>query len=193
MSGGENLLPKFMRISFSGVYLAFEMFQDTSHSNKENSSVCWNAALSCAFMASNYANGISFPSRSDLVLDADHSLVFQEPISFYRRLSRFVVFRNSVLACSHKNAIAHMNTMWPQSVDLSFSGTNFGHILTDFCFLPFCVVGTSVHHTPNRESKPLWYNDHMGSSVSRSPAPKSITCVRLSSQLDTLRTWSPYC
>ena len=36
-------------------------------------------------------------SRSDLVLDADHSLdCFGEPISFYRRASRFVVFQTNL-------------------------------------------------------------------------------------------------
>ena len=43
--------------------------------------------MSCPSMASNYANShlvpISFRSRSDLVLDADHSL------GFFRNLSRF--------------------------------------------------------------------------------------------------------
>ena len=46
---------------------------------------------------------ISFQSRSDLVLDADHALGFLFPTSFYLRASRFVVFqtqkwRISVLA-----------------------------------------------------------------------------------------------
>ena len=34
----------------------FEVFQDTWRSNKENASACWNAAVSCPFMASNYVN-----------------------------------------------------------------------------------------------------------------------------------------
>ena len=39
---------------------------------------------------------ISFRSRSDLVLDADHSLDFFYPISFCRRASRFVAFQTKV-------------------------------------------------------------------------------------------------
>ena len=38
---------------------------------------------------------ISFRSRSDLVLDADHALDFY-PTSFYRRTSRFIVFQTKV-------------------------------------------------------------------------------------------------
>ena len=38
---------------------------------------------------------ISFRSRSDLVLDADHALDFYL-ISFYRRVSRFVAFQTKV-------------------------------------------------------------------------------------------------
>ena len=52
----------------SGVHLVFEVFQDTSHSNKESPSLCWHASLSCPFMGSNDANlylvPISFWSRS---------------------------------------------------------------------------------------------------------------------------------
>ena len=54
---------------FSGVYLVFEVFQDTWHSKKENPSVCWYATLPCPLIASNYAT-------SDLVLDADNCLDF---------------------------------------------------------------------------------------------------------------------
>ena len=55
---------------------------------------------------------ISFRSRSDLVLDADHALDFYPP-SFYKRVSRFVVFQTNVahlcfLHCSHRNVVAHM-------------------------------------------------------------------------------------
>ena len=39
---------------------------------------------------------ISFRSRSDLVLDADNALDFFYPISFYRRVSRFVVFQTKM-------------------------------------------------------------------------------------------------
>ena len=56
---------------------------------------------------------ISFRSRSDLVLDADHALDFY-PISFYRRVSRFVVFQTKwrifVVALFTQNAVAQMNS-----------------------------------------------------------------------------------
>ena len=61
MSGGANLLPKFMPILFSGVHLVFEVFQDAWSSNKENPSVYWGATPSCPFMASNYANSYLVP------------------------------------------------------------------------------------------------------------------------------------
>ena len=46
----EQRLPKFIPMSFSGVYLDFEvvLFQDTWYSNKD-------AALSCPLLASNHA------------------------------------------------------------------------------------------------------------------------------------------
>ena len=47
---------------FSGVYLVFDVIQDTWCSNKEDPSVYWNAALSCPFMASNYANSYLVPN-----------------------------------------------------------------------------------------------------------------------------------
>ena len=62
-----------MPISFSGVYLVFEVFQDIWHSNKENPSVI----LACYPVLS--LDGLKLcksVSRSDLVLDADHSLDF---------------------------------------------------------------------------------------------------------------------
>ena len=46
---------------FSGVYLVFEVFQDTWRSNNNNPGAYWNAALSCPFMASNYANSHLVP------------------------------------------------------------------------------------------------------------------------------------
>ena len=76
---------------FSGTYLVFQIFQDTWRSNKENPSVHWGANLSSPLLDSNYAIRISFRSRSDLVLDADHSLDF--PILFHRSASRFVAFQ----------------------------------------------------------------------------------------------------
>ena len=61
---------------------------------------------------------ISFRSRSDLVLDADHALDFLYPISFYRRVSRFVVFQ----------------TKWRISVFVKswFSGRGWGQQLFTF-------------------------------------------------------------
>ena len=56
------------RSRFSGVCLVFQVFRGIWHSDKENPSVSWSAALSCPLMASNYANShllpISFWSRS---------------------------------------------------------------------------------------------------------------------------------
>ena len=56
-------------------------------------------------------------SRSDLVLDADHALDFY-PISFYRRVSRFVVFQTKVahLCFCHvriKRRCSHLLFSWP--------------------------------------------------------------------------------
>ena len=64
------------------MHLVFEVIQDSWCPNKENPSVYWIAALSCPFMASNYAIRILVRSRSDLVLDADHALdvVFQTSV-----------------------------------------------------------------------------------------------------------------
>ena len=79
MSGGANLLPKFMLISLSG-----KVFHGIWHSNKENSSASWNAALSCPLRPSNFANWylvlISFRSRSG----ADHSLEFSAGSFLFR-------------------------------------------------------------------------------------------------------------
>ena len=62
-----------------------------------------------------------FVSRSDVVLISFWMLtipgIFWKPISFYRHVSRFVVFQASgallFLLCSHENAVAHMN-WWTQ-------------------------------------------------------------------------------
>ena len=110
----------------SGVYLVFEVFQETWHSNKENPSVCWHATLSYPLLASNYAHlylvPISFCSRSDLVLDADHSLNFlgtQESVrNCWLALQTCISFCSVsdksgallFLPCSHKNAVAQMLT-----------------------------------------------------------------------------------
>ena len=68
------------------------MFQDTWRSNKENPSADWNAALSCPFMASNYANSHLVPISFWMLT---MPWIFN-PISFYRRVSRFVVFPTKV-------------------------------------------------------------------------------------------------
>ena len=70
MSGGGNLLPKFMPISFSGMHLVFGVIQDIRHSNEEI--LVYPGMLPCLVL-----NGLKLcksVSRSDLVLDADHSL-----------------------------------------------------------------------------------------------------------------------
>ena len=82
------------------------MFQDILHSNKENSSVSWNASLSCPEWPQIMQICISFQSRSDLVLDADHSLdVLGAHLvcSVSDKTGAFLL-----LHCLHKNAIAHV-------------------------------------------------------------------------------------
>ena len=64
MSGGRDLLPKFMPISFFTHVARFGVFQDTWRSKEENPSAHWKATLSCPLLASNYANLHSFRSRS---------------------------------------------------------------------------------------------------------------------------------
>ena len=71
------------------------MFRDIWPSNKENPSVYWHATLSCPFNESwpqMMQIRISFRSRSDLGLDADHGflsdLAFQACISFYSVLDK---------------------------------------------------------------------------------------------------------
>ena len=84
---------------FSGVYLVFEVFQDTWGSNKGSPSVYWHATLSCPLMASNCGNSYLIP------------ISFWMPTTpwiFYpMRASRFVVFQTSgallFLPCSHKS------------------------------------------------------------------------------------------
>ena len=80
----------------SGVYLVSGVFQDTWRSNKENPSVYWGATLSCPLMASNCANSylvpISFWSRSGCW----PFLGIFYPISFYKRVSHFVVFQTKL-------------------------------------------------------------------------------------------------
>ena len=54
MSGGGDLLPKLVPISFSGVHLVFELFRDTWHFNTEI--LVYAGMLPCPLMAPNYAN-----------------------------------------------------------------------------------------------------------------------------------------
>ena len=56
---GRNVMACQSR--FSGVYLVFKVFQDIWCSNKENPGALWSATLSCASMASNYANSHLVP------------------------------------------------------------------------------------------------------------------------------------
>ena len=85
----------------------FEVFQAAIRSNEENLS-----ALSCPFMASNMQLRISFQSRSDLVLDADHALDFLSYLVLQACISFCSVSDKSgaslFLPCSHKNALAHI-------------------------------------------------------------------------------------
>ena len=73
----------------------FEVFQDAWRSKKENPNACWNATLSSPSWAQIMRIRISFWSRSDLVLDADHDLDFLAYL-VYRRVSRFVAFQRKV-------------------------------------------------------------------------------------------------
>ena len=87
------------------------MFRDIWPSNKENPSVYWHATLSCPSWPQITQICISFRSRSDLVLDADHALAilsdlaFQACISFYSILGKSGAWM--FLPCSIKNAVAH--------------------------------------------------------------------------------------
>ena len=92
MGGGGNSYQNSCQSCFSGVYLVFEVFQDTWRSNKDNPSVCWHVTLSCPFMASNYVNLYLVPI-SFWMLNMPWIL---DPISFYRRASRCVVFQTKV-------------------------------------------------------------------------------------------------
>ena len=60
MSGSGNLQPTFMPISFLRRDLVFGV-SGHLHSNTGNPSVYWNATLSFALMAPNYANLYPIP------------------------------------------------------------------------------------------------------------------------------------
>ena len=83
--------PNSCQSRFSGVHPVFEVFQDTWRSDKEI--LVHTGMLPCLVPSwpQTMQIRISFRSRSDLVLDVDHALDFY-PISFYRHVSRFVVF-----------------------------------------------------------------------------------------------------
>ena len=84
----QNLLPKFMPISFFGRVSRFRVFQDAWCSNKENP----HAALSCPSMAPNYAN--SYLIRISFWMLTMPWISY--PISLYRRASRFAAFQTKV-------------------------------------------------------------------------------------------------
>ena len=92
-SSAKSLSQKFFGVPFlSLIFLVFEVFQDARRSNKENLSACWNATLSCPFMASNDANSylipISFWSRSGCWPCVRRFFFFFLSSSFYWRASR---------------------------------------------------------------------------------------------------------
>ena len=102
---------------FSGVYLVFVVFQDTWHSNKENTNAYRNATLSCLLIASTSANLclvlISFRTRF-------HALDFH-PIFLGACISLCSVefqtkWRISVFALFAKSAVVHMFSMF-QAID----------------------------------------------------------------------------
>ena len=107
--------PNPCRSRFSGVCLVYEVFQGIWHSNKENPSASWNAALSCPLMPSKLCKLVS---RSDLVLELTIPWTFWLVVSYlvYKRASRFIEFETQVahfcncLPCSHQNAVAHVAT-----------------------------------------------------------------------------------
>ena len=78
------------RSRFSGVYLGFEVFQDAWRSNKEI--LVYPGMLPCLVPSWSQIMQIriSFRSRSDLVLDADHVL----------DLLRYLVLQASISFCS---------------------------------------------------------------------------------------------
>ena len=69
------------------MYLVFDVFQDAWCPNKDKPSIFWNATLSCPFMASNDANSYVVPISFWMLT---MPWIFY-PISFFRRVSRFIV------------------------------------------------------------------------------------------------------
>ena len=85
-----------MPISFFRRVSRFWGFSGHLALQQGNPSVYWGATLSCSFTASNYADSylvpISFWSRSGC-WPCLGIIILSDPISFYRRVSRFVVFQ----------------------------------------------------------------------------------------------------
>ena len=95
MSGGGNCYPNSCRSRFSGVHLVFEVFQMPVAPTRKM--LVYTGMLPCLVPSwpQIMQIRISFRSRSNLALDADNALDFS-PISFYRRVSRFVAFQTKV-------------------------------------------------------------------------------------------------
>ena len=95
MSGGGNLLPKFMPISLSGVYHIFEVFQAPGVPTRKSKCI-----LECYPVLSLHGLKLcKFVSRSYLVLISCWMLTMPwifYSISFYSRASRFVAFQTKV-------------------------------------------------------------------------------------------------
>ena len=90
MSGGAHYLPKFLPISFFRRASRFIGVSGHLALNKGNPSVSWHATLSCPWSQMMQIR-ISFRSRSDLVLDADHALDFLSDLAFQACIS-FIAF-----------------------------------------------------------------------------------------------------
>ena len=100
VSGGVNSLPKI----HADLQACISFLRCTWRSSKESPRVYWGATLSCPFMASNDANSylvlISFRSRSDVVLDADHALDVLSYLVFLQTCILFCSVSDKSGACS---------------------------------------------------------------------------------------------
>ena len=113
MSGGANYLPKFLPISFFQARISFYRCFGTFGPPIRKLSM-YTGMLPCLVPSwpQSMQLRISFRSRSDLVLDADHALdflsylVFQACMSFYSVLDKSGAWM--FLPCSIKNAVARM-------------------------------------------------------------------------------------
>ena len=103
-----KLLPQIhANLVFQACVSFFEVFQGIWHSNKRNPSVSSHATMSCPLMAQIMQICMSFRSRSDLVLDAEHSLYFLPCLVLQPSDKSGALL---VLPCSHKNAVARIFT-----------------------------------------------------------------------------------